>query len=49
MGKGIAVEFDKRYTGMKNELIEHIRKGNLKYPISLFYGGVNQAMADTCR
>lgn len=44
MGKGIAVEFDKRYPGMKNELIEHIRKGNLKYPTSLFYGGVEQAV-----
>lgn len=39
MGKGIALEFDKRFPKMKPVMIEHIKRNNIKYPNCLGYVG----------
>ena len=39
MGKGIAVEFDKKFKGMKSYLKNEIKKNSLKFPITILYKG----------
>lgn len=41
MGAGIAVEFDRRFKGIKNECIRHVENYNLKYPNIVMYEGLN--------